>query len=158
MRRIRSHLPTILVMIVLAPLLLQLVCVVLPGLGSYTVLSGSMEPAIQTGSLIYVYDTNDYTEGDIITFVEEGETVTHRIVDETEQGFITKGERQAPDPWRIDAHQIQGEHFVSIPLYGYLLRPFSAQGMSLYGIIAGVAILFVAGRELLALGEQEHHR
>lgn len=154
MSRIRAYLPRILIGVILAPLVLQIAFVVLPGFGSYVVMSGSMEPVIQTGSLIYVYDTDDYTEGDIITFVEQGNTVTHRIVGKTPKGFVTKGETQAVDSWRIDEQQIRGEYLLSIPLYGYLLRPLSTQGLGLYGILAGVLSLFVAGRELLSDSEQ----
>lgn len=139
-------------MIVLLPFVLQIAFVVLPGVGGYSVLSGSMEPVIQTGSVVYVYESGDYTEGDIITFVEQGETVTHRIVNETPEGFVTKGETQEADSWRIQPEQIRGEYLVSIPLYGYLLRPLSRPGMALWGAIAGTVLLFVAGRELLREG------
>lgn len=148
MHKLRANLPELVALVVLAPLVLQIAFVVLPEVGSYSVMSGSMEPVIQTGSLVYVYDTDDYTEGDIITFVEQGETVTHRIVDDTPEGFVTKGETQAVDSWRIQKDQIRGEYLFSLPLYGYLLRPFSSAGLALWGILLGVGILALAGREL----------
>lgn len=49
----------------------------------FTVVSGSMEPVLQTGCIIVV-DTQPqavYSPGDIITFREETEYITHRITD-----------------------------------------------------------------------------
>ena len=150
MGRFLTSFPKILVVLLLAPLVCQIAFVVLPGFGSFVVLSGSMEPVIQTGSLVYVHESGDYEEGDIITFTVGEETVTHRIVGESPEGFVTKGETQSADSWRIEPRQIHGEYLWSIPLYGYLLRPLSPQGTGLWGVIAGVVVLSFAGRELLA--------
>ena len=149
MQCLREYRSEILVSIALVPLIIHLVFVPLPSYGSYVVLSGSMEPAIQTGSLVYTHETNDYTKGDIITFSVQDRTVTHRIVGETSEGFITKGEKQPPDSWRISESQIRGEYAFSVPLYGYLLRPLTGPGLALWGMIVGVVILYTAGRELL---------
>ena len=57
------------------------------GIDAYMVLSGSMEPAHRTGSLMYVkkdIDTDQLEVGDVITFRLSGSTVaTHRIVEIT---------------------------------------------------------------------------
>lgn len=157
MRNLRATLSHILVLMFLAPLVLQIVFIAFPGFGSFVVLSGSMEPVIQTGSLIYVQDTDDYEEGDIITFTEGDETVTHRIIGNTPEGFVTKGETQSVDSWRIEQRQIHGEYLGSIPLYGYLLRPLSPQGTGLWGIIAGVVVFYIAGQKLLANSNTDSH-
>ena len=71
----------------------------LAGVRPYVILSSSMEPAIRTGSLIFV-NTRDKKaeEGDIVTFLlgESGQevVVTHRIHCVTDQGYITKGRSQ----------------------------------------------------------------
>src|SRR3989344_2187166 len=39
--------------------------------GAYTVLSGSMEPAIKTGSVVITYPQNSYAPGDIVTFTTD---------------------------------------------------------------------------------------
>lgn len=71
-----------------------------------SVLSGSMEPEFNTGSLILVKEIADVKElqkGDVITFMQDANTaVTHRIVDITKQGdhllFKTKGDNNAKNP------------------------------------------------------------
>lgn len=52
----------------------------IPGLSSFTVLTGSMEPLIPVGSIVYVYKSNSYGAGDIISFKVGKINVTHRIV------------------------------------------------------------------------------
>ena len=49
------------------------------GIKSYTVLTGSMEPTIPVGSIIYTLKTSSYQKGDVIAFETGGLTITHRI-------------------------------------------------------------------------------
>ena len=68
----------------------------LAGIRPYIVMSGSMEPAILTGSLCFV-NTNaefaDVREGDVIAFRSAmGTLVTHRAVAVTEDGVETCGD------------------------------------------------------------------
>lgn len=150
MGKLSNALQWAVLLVLVAPLLAQIAFVVLPGAGCYTVTSGSMEPSIRTGSLVYVYETGEYATGDVVTFSVEGTTVTHRIVDETAEGYVTKGDTQErADSWTVSRVQIRGEVLVSVPSYGYLLRPFSTAGMALYGILGGGAFVYYAGRELL---------
>ena len=72
------------------------------GYALYTVVSGSMEPAIPTGSLVYVEHVapEDIEEGDVIAFydaVDVASVITHRVVtNSTVMGeFVTKGDANA---------------------------------------------------------------
>ena len=86
----------IVVVIILCSLL------VLPGIFGfhmYHVLSGSMEPAVRVGSLIYVYEgqPEDIVEKDIIAFyssLEDGGIITHRVLmnNVVSGTFQTKGD------------------------------------------------------------------
>lgn len=100
----------------------------------FGVLSGSMEPEIQTGALAYV-DTNvkseDMEVGDIIAFYikDENTYVTHRVVDinEDERTFITKGDaNEVIDFSPIPFSQVIGETTYSIPYFGYLFDWFES--------------------------------
>ncbi len=60
---------------------------------SYTVFSigsNSMAPTITTNDLIIVKLTKNVEKGDIITFKDDKVLVTHRIISETANGYITK--------------------------------------------------------------------
>ena len=79
-RKIWDGITTILVVL----LAIALVGVRVVGLQVYTVLSGSMEPAYPTGSVIYVKEVDYKTleVGDPITFMlSEDIIATHRIVE-----------------------------------------------------------------------------
>ena len=121
------------------------------GFEIYTVMSGSMEPTLHTGSLIYVKQVDPATlkEGDIITFVadEDKTIVTHRIYAiEQENGnlmFRTKGDaNDTPDGKATHYKNVLGVPSFQIPLIGYLAfyiqRP------------PGIYIALVAGTLLLA--------
>ena len=60
------------------------------------IVSGSMEPTIQTGAFILVHfsDFEDCEVGDVITYYHPGfdELVTHRIVEKGEDYYWTKGD------------------------------------------------------------------
>src|SRR3990167_4084076 len=69
-------------------------------LGNYesmVVRSGSMEPTIITGDIIFAKQMVQYNKNDVVTFTDEGDrVVTHRIVEITDDEgnftFITKGD------------------------------------------------------------------
>ncbi|WP_266080979.1 signal peptidase I [Haladaptatus caseinilyticus] len=149
---VRHRLPWLLFGLLLLPIVVQIVFVVLPGMGSFAILSGSMQPTIQQGDIVYTYDSGRYTEGDIVTFAQGNELITHRIVEKTPTGYRTKGDaRMNRDSFVVERHQIRGELLVSVPLYGYLIHPSFERSWALYSIFVGVLIVGIAGQRLLAI-------
>lgn len=77
------------------------------GIKPYIVVSGSMEPVIPTGSLIYSAQKNTYDSGDIVAFMQGGSVISHRIEEKVMVGsepyYSTKG----------DANSITDEELVS---------------------------------------------
>lgn len=120
-----------------------------PGLDmdARVVLSGSMEPAIPTGSVIFTLPAEDYEVGDIITYrIEERETpTTHRIVEVSEdngRSFITKGDaNSANDPGSVNKEDILGSVRLHIPFLGFVIN-FARQplGFFLFVIIPAIVI------------------
>ena len=112
-------------------LAIALVGVRLIGLKPFVVLSGSMRPTYEVGSLIYVKSV-DYKElevGDPITYMISQDTVvTHRIievlVDEEDPEtirYFTKGDaNDVPDGSSVHYRNIIGKPVFSIPYLGYL--------------------------------------
>ena len=100
----------------------------LAGLQVFTVLSGSMEPQLPVGSLIYVKpaDAASLKEGDVITFLLNKDTVaTHRITqilsEAGELRFVTKGDANASEDGRpVHFRNVIGTPVFCIPLLGYL--------------------------------------
>lgn len=103
------------------------------GIKTYAVLSGSMEPAILTGSLAYV-DTGigceEIAEGDVIAFdIGDDKIVTHRVVENDESGqiMITKGDANTNiDLAPVAYTDFIGETVFSIPYLGFLLMAFKS--------------------------------
>ena len=62
------------------------------GYANAIVISGSMSPEIEIDDLVVTKKQAEYHVGDIVT-VDNGKSfVTHRIIEETPEGFITKGD------------------------------------------------------------------
>lgn len=97
-----------------------------------TVLSGSMEPGIPTGSVIGVKpveDTASLQVGDVITFKANASSdmlITHRIIEVQGEGnslqFITRGDNNdARDPDPVLASNVVAKYEnIVIPYIGYL--------------------------------------
>ena len=143
-------------------ILLVLACVPLTvprvfGYEIYTVISGSMEPAIPTGSLVYIADTDpgEIVEGDVIAFyggasgngagaADSGASIiTHRVVSNSVimGEFITKGdanEKEDINPVSYDNYI--GKVQLSVPMAGYAAELFT----STQGKIAAVCVIAVA--------------
>ncbi|SFB36049.1 Signal peptidase I . Serine peptidase. MEROPS family S26B [Lentibacillus halodurans] len=123
-----------------------------------SVLSGSMEPSIQTGSIIAVKsvdekDRSNFQSGDVITFIgEEDKLITHRITDviSTDDNVVytTKGDsNNAPDPDPVLAENVIGVYNgFTIPYVGYIINfAQSPNGSILFMIIPGLLLLGYAG-------------
>jgi signal peptidase len=94
---------------------------ILFGLRTFTVVTGSMQPAIKTGSLVFTLPEKNYTVGDIITFTRQNISVTHRIVDIKNDKYQTKGDaNKAPDPGLVEKYEIIGKDVAIIPYAGHL--------------------------------------
>jgi signal peptidase len=88
------------------------------------VYTGSMEPAIPVGSVVVTKPVNPETlkTGDIICFkLSEPTSITHRIINITNEGFITKGDaNEDPDQWIVKKENVIGKLILTIPYIGYI--------------------------------------
>ncbi|NMC09242.1 signal peptidase I [Candidatus Microgenomates bacterium] len=120
----------------------------IPGYNFYIVMSGSMEPAIHTGSITAVHEESDYNIQDVITVKmknDPSQTYTHRIVEKLEEdtvSFKTKGDaNESQDPDIAQKDQVLGKVIFSIPVIGYLAN-FAKQptGFILMVIVPSIII------------------
>ena len=98
---------------------------------TFTVLSGSMEPSIPVGSMIFdkEVDAADLARGDVVTFHPPGhpdKLVSHRIVrvEETKAGafLVTRGDANGvADDWRIPAQGTGLRYQFHVPYLGYVV-------------------------------------
>jgi signal peptidase len=119
-----------------------------------TVLSGSMEPSIQTGSIIAVTPVEDptsYQVGDVITYrsiSDPNVLITHRIIEVNGTGmemqYVTMGDNNdAKDPTPIPAANVIGEYAnFTIPYLGYFFNFVKSKaGIASVLIIPGIALI-----------------
>lgn len=108
------------------------------------IISGSMEPRLKVGGILYYekIDLNNFDEGDILVYKTKEHIISHRIVDITEKGFITKGDaNNTVDNYLITNNQILGRGTNwSIPFAGYFADYVYSHKYLLY-ISLGVIIL-----------------
>ncbi|UJL45360.1 signal peptidase I [Virgibacillus sp. NKC19-16] len=137
-----------------------------------TVLSGSMEPGIQTGSVIAVQSVDgdqrtNFQNGDVITFMEEeNKLVTHRITEVATSNsgvlYTTKGDNNNA----VDASPVLAENVVgvysgfTIPYIGYLINfAQSPEGSALLLILPGILLfgysIFTIWRTLSTLEKEQ---
>lgn len=110
------------------------------------VLSGSMEPAIHTGSVVVIKPEPSYQVGDVITFgVDNRERipVTHRIIGREGNRFVTQGDANDNiDPGTVAPREIIGAVQFSVPYLGYVLE-FTKTPLGFWTLIIGPAVLVV---------------
>ena len=116
--------------------------------------SGSMEPAIHTGSIVIIKPSSEYNVGDVITFGKDTNVdvpTTHRIIEERitsgEALYTTKGDaNEDPDPKEVREQEIIGKVLTSIPYIGYVLD-FARKPLG-FALLIGVPAVVVILDEL----------
>lgn len=97
---------------------------IIKNIKSFTVLTGSMQPTIPQGSIIYVQKNSTYDRGDIIAFENKAkQTVTHRVVEKIQKKdgvfYKTKGDaNNTADQELVAEKEIVGKNIFSIPYVG----------------------------------------
>ena len=151
--RVLHAIGVILLVIVLAACL-SLVIPKIAGYDGYVVVSGSMEPNIPVGSIVYSEKTDPAT-GDVIVFVDpsRGTTpITHRVVTNNPftQNIITKGdanENQDVNP--VTYENVIGKVAVHVPRVGFTAAMFTTTVGKLV-----VALILLEGWLLMEVGRR----
>ena len=118
------------------------------GYKAYIVDTNSMEPTINVGDIVIVKKVKEdkLKQGDVITFTEEGEVITHRItkVEREENGtqYVTKGDNNnTEDTFKIRYNDIIGEEILTIPRLGKTVQILDSKIIIL--IIILIILIFI---------------
>ncbi|MFD1507172.1 signal peptidase I [Georgenia yuyongxinii] len=129
-----------------------------------TILTGSMEPTIPTGSQVVVQtidgeaDAAKLNIGDVVTFMphpDDPTLVTHRIVSRTLSSdgsisFGTQGDaNSAADSWTLTATQLRGVLQYHVPYAGYLATALDGNQKQTGVGVAATALLAYAVAQLV---------
>ncbi|MFE4503760.1 signal peptidase I [Rhodococcus sp. NPDC056743] len=127
----------------------------LTGSTAYTVLTGSMEPAMPPGTLVVVKPTpsEDLATGDVITFQPvsgDPAVVTHRIegiyyTAEGERQIHTRGDaNNVADSWSLVPEQIRGRVIYTVPYLGQVNSVISGQSRSILITVVAAGLIVYA--------------
>ncbi len=125
----------------------------LMGYEIYEVVSGSMEPEIPVGSVIYVgaVEPQAVEAGDIIAFVQNGSVITHRVEENryVEGEFVTKGDANSKEDMEpVKYGSLQGKVVYHVPMLGTVMTLLSGNVGKLYAallVLCGVMFHMLAG-------------
>lgn len=114
---------------------------ILPGARSFVISTGSMEPSLPVGSIIYTVSKSQYRVGDIIAFLKNNSTISHRIVGTTKVGkdtyYITKGDANTDlDQDLILEKNVYGKIIAYVPIIGKIILFYKNP----FGIILGTVL------------------
>ena len=153
-------------------LLLAVIAVSLPlalprflGYEAYTVVSGSMEPEIPVGSVIYVQpvaEPREVQEGEVIAFYSNGVVVSHRVVQNQYfyEEFVTKGDANTQEDINsVSYRDLIGRVSYHVPYVGRLMTIYTSSVGKLYLLcLAACGVMFniLAGR--MRVRQQEQFR
>ncbi|MBQ7059820.1 MAG: signal peptidase I [Firmicutes bacterium] len=124
------------------------------GYDMYNVVSGSMQPAIPVGSVIYVQpsDPAKIKADDVIAFFVGDSVIVHRVMENKhlEGVFITKGDANpVEDLSDVPYHDMIGKVVFHIPYIGDFLSIFSTMTGKIYVLLfamCGIMFNILAGR------------
>ena len=129
----------------------------------YSVVSGSMEPAIPVGSVLFVepVEPASVAEGDVIAFRSGESVISHRVVRNrvVEGEFITKGDaNQEADMNPVKYGELVGLVTRHYPVAGHLLSVYTSSIGKVYMVCfaaCGAMLNILAGRLRDNGGEEE---
>lgn len=118
------------------------------GYKSYIIKTNSMEPTININDVVITkkVEKEEIKTGDVITFLQDGEVITHRITqinnngDQTE--YTTKGDNNnIEDTFKITYDNIEGKHILTIPYLGKIVEILDNK--ILFLIITLIVLIFL---------------
>ncbi len=114
----------------------------------YNVVSASMEPAVPVGSAVYVVEADpaELAPGEIIAFMDNGSTVTHRVLENYKISceIVTKGDaNEIADFEPVPYSAVIGRVKYSVPVLGnYMMVISDTMGKIYLVCLAGCGVMF----------------
>ena len=128
------------------------------GYQMYTVISGSMEPALPVGSLVYIkyQEPESIEKKDIIAFYGSNDSssiITHRVVYNKKLSgeFVTKGDaNKEKDMNPVSYNQYMGKVVLMIPVVGGIAQTLTTGNgkIVLFSVIGLILLLEIVGNRL----------
>ena len=122
------------------------------GFTIFEVTTGSMSGTIEINDVILVKITKDVKAGEIITFENKDEIITHRIVAEKDDELFTKGDANNSEDLPIKRDSVIGKVIKVFPKFGIWVKVLS--DVKVIGSIIVTIVLF--GMAVSSKKEEKH--
>lgn len=90
------------------------------GYTTFEIATGSMEPTLNVKDIIIVKITKDVKENDIVTYKENDDLITHRVISVGENTIVTKGDANNSEDVNVKKENIVGKLACTIHKGGML--------------------------------------
>ena len=90
------------------------------GYSIFEIVTGSMEPTLSINDYIIVKNTDNISEGDIITYKEENTFIAHRVIKINGDEMITQGDANNSTDKKISKSMIIGKVVKVLPNLGVI--------------------------------------
>lgn len=112
----------------------------------FVVLSGSMGPKIETGSLCLInknYKYESIKEKDIVSYkLNDGTMVIHRVIEKNNDKLVTKGDaNESPDISSPTKSNYVGKNIFCVPKIGYAVRALQSNNGKI--VLTSIIILLL---------------
>lgn len=109
----------------------------------FRVITGSMADVINPQDIVIVKITKDVDINDIITYKNENDFITHRVIDKSEEKIITKGDANTSDDSPITEDAIVGKVIYIINNVSIWIKVFTTPQVIIAIIISIITIKFI---------------
>ena len=117
------------------------------GTGAAVVLSGSMEPTLSKGDLIFVRKSDIIEQGDIVVYQSGSSLIMHRVVQLDGTSVVTQGDANNVPDEPIQTAQIKGVVIGWIPAVGILFNALKTPVGAFITLLAAVALIELSFRK-----------
>lgn len=128
------------------------------GCGAAVVLSGSMEPELSVGDLIFVTEADSYEEGDIVVFQDRNSLVVHRIVEINSEAVTTKGDANNTADAPVSLSAVKGTVRFWIPQVGNIIGFLKTPLGVICVIVLAVALVEIPRRKEKQKDEEQRQK
>lgn len=110
------------------------------GYSAFEVKTGSMKPTISPSDVIIVKSEKNPNVNDIITYKNKNDFITHRVVEKSDNNYITKGDANNTRDGAITSDEIVGKVAHVLPKFGIIRKTILNPFVILTLIIATFAV------------------
>lgn len=117
--------------------------------------SGSMYPTLKPYDMLFVKQQDSYEVDDIITYKDGSSFTTHRIVEITDEGFVTKGDfNESIDTEIVHFDDVEGEVVVVLKGFGKVMI-FLSSPLGIMCVLMVFFLIFVSKYLILFIKNQK---